>query len=119
MLDSDPERVKKNAQKATTADLLDRVTVYREGMEPEALEIIEAELLARGVDQQAIAEHNRRTRQEAIMLPDGTAARCSFCHAPAVAEGWGWHRLWGRLPVFPRIFRYCREHDPGQPEDGE
>ena len=35
------------------------------------------------------------------MLPDGTAVRCSFCHRPAVAEGWGWHRLWGVLPLFP------------------
>jgi hypothetical protein len=39
--------------------------------------------------------------------------RCSFCHAPAVAEGWGWHRLWGRFPVFPRFFFYCASHRPG------
>jgi hypothetical protein len=45
-------------------------------------------------------------------LPDGTAVGCSFCHRPAVAEGWGWHRLWGLLPVFPRYYYYCSEHRP-------
>ena len=31
----DVERVRQNVQQATTEDLLDRLTVYREGMEPE------------------------------------------------------------------------------------
>ena len=43
MLPFNPERVWQNAREASTEDLLDRVTVYRAGMEPEALEIIEEE----------------------------------------------------------------------------
>ena len=43
----DLERVKANVRQATTEDLLDRVTVYRAGMEDTALEVIEDELRAR------------------------------------------------------------------------
>ena len=25
------------------------------------------------------------------------------CHRPAVVRRWDWHRLWGLLPVFPRV----------------
>src|SRR5260370_39584119 len=95
------ERVRRNAATATTDDLLDRITVYRDGMEPEALEIIEAELLRRSVTLEQIAEHqaNRGT-----VLRDGRVARrCSFCFKPAVHEAWGWHRLFGRIPLFPRV----------------
>jgi hypothetical protein len=35
MFPLDLERVEKNARESTTQDLLDRVTVYREDMEPE------------------------------------------------------------------------------------
>ena len=41
------ERIRDNVHKADTEDLLDRATVYRAGMEPEALEIIEEELHAK------------------------------------------------------------------------
>ena len=47
MLEFDPERVARNAQEATSEDLLDRITVYRDGMEAAAVEIIEAELRRR------------------------------------------------------------------------
>ena len=40
MMELDLERVRANAQQASTEDLLDRATVFRDGMEPEALEII-------------------------------------------------------------------------------
>src|SRR5437870_2239134 len=36
--------IRENAAKATAEDLLDRVTVYRAGMEPPALEVLEQEL---------------------------------------------------------------------------
>lgn len=108
----DLEKVRSNAQAASTEDLLDRVTVYRAGMEPQAVEVIEAELRQRGVPVEAIEQYAARREREVIQRPDGTAARCSFCPRPAVAEGSGWHRLWGRLPVFPRHFFYCEEHRP-------
>jgi len=108
----DLQRVKANVRKATTEDLLDRVTVYRAGMEDSALEVIEEELRARNIGADEIEAHAERRRRETTFLPDGTAVRCSFCHRPAVAEGWGWHQLWGLLPLFPRFYYYCSEHRP-------
>jgi hypothetical protein len=111
----DLERVRRNVQQAATEDLLDRITVYRAGMEPEALELIETELDRRGISAEEIAAHEEQRWLAASFLPDGTAAPCSFCHRPAVAEGWSWHTLWGLVPVFPRFYRYCAEHQPDEP----
>ncbi len=108
----DPQRVRANVRQAATEDLLDRATVYRAGMEPEALDLIEAELRARGLSTEAIEAHAERRRGQTIPLPDGTAVRCSFCDRPAVDQGWGWHWLWGLLPVFPRFYSYCEHHRP-------
>jgi hypothetical protein len=111
----DPDKVQRNARRAATEDLLDRVTVYRAGMEPEAVRIIIAELLDRGITPEMVAEHAAERFRRAILLPDGTAAPCSFCFRPAVAEGRDWHRLWGLVPVFVRTYRYCSLHYPGDP----
>ena len=108
----DLERIRLNVRQADTEDLLDRATVYRAGMEPAALDLIEAELRARGLSDVDIEAHGERRRGETIPLPDGTAVPCSFCVRPAVAQGWGWHRLWGLLPVFPRPYSYCQQHRP-------
>ena len=108
----DPQRVRANVRRADTEDLLDRATVFRAGMEPEALDLIEAELRARGLSSAAMEAHAARRRDQIIPLPDGTAVRCSFCDRPAVDQGWGWHRLWGLLPVFPRYYSYCEHHRP-------
>jgi hypothetical protein len=113
------ERVRANVRDATTEDLLDRVTVYRAGMEPEALEVMDEELRERGISPADIEAHAQQRLQETMLLPDGTAVPCSFCHRPAVAEGWGWHWLWGRIPVFPRFFYYCAEHQPSVPAEDE
>ena len=102
----DPERVLSNVRRATTEDLLDRITVYRAGMEPEALDMIERELYSRGVYTAQIEAHAASREQTILLLPDGTAAPCSFCDSPAVAEGWGWHRLWGLVPLFPLYYFY-------------
>jgi hypothetical protein len=110
MLEFDPDRVRVNVRRATTEDLLDRATAYRAGMEPDALAIIEDELRDRGVGPDQIDAHARKRERETFLLPDGTASPCSFCHRPAVGQGWGWHRLWGLLPLFPRYFFYCDEH---------
>jgi hypothetical protein len=118
----DREKVRENARKAETEDLLDRVTVYRAGMEPDALYVIEEELRRRGVTAADLDAHLRRREEAGLCDDGGLPARCSFCERPAVARGWGWHRLqarWlpaalrGRLPVFPRLFRYCAAHRPG------
>lgn len=106
------ENVRDNARQATTEDLLDRVTVYRAGMEPEALAIIERELRSRGLAAADIADHAQEREPTIIELPDGTSVQCSFCYRPAIEQFWGWHRLWKKVPVFPRLFAYCAEHQP-------
>ena len=113
----DPQKVWANARQATTEDLLDRVTIFREGMEPEALSILEAELRERGVDRQAIEDHGRTQAEACLRSPEGAGLACSFCRKPAVVEAWGWQRLWKLVPIFPRRFRYCREHRPDPPAD--
>ncbi len=110
MLDFDRNRFPKTAQDMTNEELMDRITVYRSGMEPEAIRMIEAELARRKVGQLEIAAHEARRRENGVFLADGTAVRCSFCDRPAVRQRWGWHRLWGKVPVFPRRFAYCEEH---------
>jgi hypothetical protein len=117
-MELDLERVRINVRQADTEDLLDRATVYRAGMEPAALEVIEAELRARGLSAAEIEAHGERRRGQTIPLPDGTAVQCSFCIRPAVTQGWGWHWLWGLLPVFPRPYSYCPQHRPDSRAEG-
>jgi hypothetical protein len=116
-LDFNVERVLENVRRSSTPDLLSRITVFREGMEPKAIQLIEIELADRGVTPEEIEAHEEKLRQEMIVAPDGMPVRCDLCHQPAVAEGWSWHRLWGRFPVFPRYFYYCAEHRPVGWED--
>jgi hypothetical protein len=118
------DRVKANVERAGTEDLLDRATVYRNGMEPDALELIDAELHARGVGEADRLAHRVR-RARAIYGSDGLAVKCVMCARPAVARKWRWHRLWGVLPVFPRPAGFCEVHLPeacrkgdGPPEEG-
>lgn len=108
----DLKRVAEFVLKAETDDLLDRATIYRSGMEPAALDLMEMELDRRGVSREDMAEHDRQRRETAILLPDGTALRCNFCDQPAQVQRWGWHRLFGRIPFFPRTFAYCLDHGP-------
>jgi hypothetical protein len=110
----DLARVAEFIRRAETEELLDRVTVYRAGMEPAALDLMEGELDRRGVTRKDIAAHASDRLETAIMLGDGTALRCSFCACPAIVRAGGWHRLFGRIPIFPRIFAYCEEHMPAK-----
>jgi hypothetical protein len=130
--------VLQNLHAADTEDLLDRVTAYRAGMEPDVIGFIEDELEKRGVTTEEIAAQADQYRRECLYHPDGAARMCSLCRRPAVAAGWGWHRMFsaawrsnpnrvylpGRLinPIFemlplfyPRYFYYCAEHRPEPP----
>jgi hypothetical protein len=98
--------------KATTADLLERVTVYREGMEPAALDLIENELRRRGVSYQEQAAFGEEHEKAALRGPDGSPLRCRLCHHAAVEIHWGWHRLLGIVPIFPQRYPYCERHRP-------
>src|SRR5271156_1918106 len=107
---SDAHRVQENIRNAPTEDLLDRITVWQLEMEPTAVELIQQELRNRGVGQNQIEAH--RTHRQASILTDGDTfpVKCSFCDRPAVKQGWGWHRLWQRVPIFPKFFSYCEHH---------
>src|SRR5262245_24294685 len=105
------DRVRRNVRKATTEDLLDRATVYRNEMEPAALELIDNGLIARGITREMVEAH-LEARNNALIRPDGTTIKCSLCWKPAVQSGWGWHKLYGRIPIFPKPFRWCEEHLP-------
>jgi hypothetical protein len=105
------ERVQTNVRSADLEDLLDRATVYRNGMEQPALELIDAELRARGIDAGTVAAHWER-RATTLYEANGLAVKCKRCVRPAVARRWSWHRLWGVLPVFPRRLAFCDQHLP-------
>jgi hypothetical protein len=109
MLGNDLERVRANVRSASTDDLLDRATVHRSGMEPEALELIEEELRRRGVTAAQQIDHATRYL-DVVTDAGGLALRCQRCDRPAVWRGWGWHRLGGVLPLFPRRLMLCAEH---------
>jgi hypothetical protein len=115
----DLKRVAEFIRGADTEELLDRVTVYREGMEPAALDLMEGELDRRGVTREEIAEHDAMRRETAIMLPDGTALRCSFCNRPAVVRRWKLHWVFGLIPMLPWRFRYCAVHNPESGNRGQ
>jgi len=110
MLELNRKRIEELAQHDTIELLMDRVTVYRAGMEPEAVDVFERELARRGVTQLQIDAHDATRRQSAIMLENGTARRCSFCERPAILERWGWYRCFRVIPVFPRRLALCDEH---------
>jgi hypothetical protein len=110
----DLDRVRANVRRASTEDLLDRATVYREGMEPAALDIIDRELWERGVGPAERDAHERHRRSSMLTGPDGLPVKCRRCDRPAVVECRGWHRLLKLLPLFPRRFAYCEEHAPDE-----
>src|SRR5438105_2385299 len=97
----DLEAVKANVAAATTEDLLDRATVFRAGMEPEALELIDAELFRRGLTAADLNAHTD-SRGNAVQSEDGIPLTCCKCHRPAIVEGRLGVKLWGILPLFTR-----------------
>jgi hypothetical protein len=109
---ADLERVRANVQRATTEDLLERATAYRDGMEPEALAIIEEELHRRGVGEEEVRAAAERWQREGMPDSAGMAQSCSFCPRPAVATGWSWLRVLKVVPLLPVRVRYCEAHRP-------
>ena len=116
MLKFDPQKCLLEVRRADTADLLDRVTAFRQGMEPQAVDLIEGELRQRGITQAKIDGRMAECRRDCIFDAAEIALSCSRCRRPAVVEMNGWHRLFGLLPVFPRSLRYCEEHQPAHAE---
>lgn len=105
------EAVRANAAAAATEDLLDRVTVFRAGMEEEALEVLELQLRSRGVTEAQIQAHAEERGREVLWQRPGLAWSCSFCDKPAVAETWRWRKIfWNMVALYPCHIRCCREH---------
>ena len=96
-------------RKADTEDLLDRVTVYRDSMEPAAVDLMEDELWRRGITPEQVANHAEH-RAGTVRRADGSAVRCLYCDRPAVSRRWGWHRLWGRIPIAFLPLPRCEMH---------
>src|SRR5437016_694870 len=105
----DNEKVQANISAATDEDLLDRVTVYREGMEPWALALAEAELRQRGIGLDEQERHEAERRQALVFDATGLPVKCERCGRPAAEQRWSVHRLWGLLPLFPRRVALCNE----------
>jgi hypothetical protein len=110
MIKFDPGAVERNVREATTEDLLDRITAFRAGMEADAIPIIEAELGRRGIGPVDIRRHETENCEGVVLRPEGFAYRCNFCRRPAVLRRWGWHRLWGLVPILPTMISYCARH---------
>lgn len=110
---TDPERMRQNACQASAEDLLDRITAFRESMEPEAIPIIEAELRERGIGPLEIHAHRGKLGAHLLCRPDGSVEKCSRCRRPAVAREWTWFRLWRVIPLFPWKVCFCRDHASG------
>ncbi|MBY0230323.1 MAG: hypothetical protein K2W96_13650 [Gemmataceae bacterium] len=106
----DLKRVRENAQRSATEDLLDRVTVYRQEMEPEAVLVIEDELERRGVGADQRAAHGAARAATALVAPEGGVVRCFVCERPAMGRKRGWFRLFGLVPLFPVWRAFCDLH---------
>src|SRR5262245_47640208 len=117
-MEFDLQQVRANVRTATTEDLLDRATVYRAGLEPDALPVILEELRSRGVTPDAIVRHEEG-RQGVIVDSTGTARVCAECRKPAITHEWGWHRMFGKLPVFRRRFYRCEDHRTRKENDND
>ena len=108
-MDFDLNRVRLNVRESSTEDLLDRATVYRSGVEQEALALILEELRSRGLSADAVVQHEQ-ARRGVLVDDSGTARVCIRCPKPAVVQQWVWHRLFGKLPLFPRYAFLCDDH---------
>jgi hypothetical protein len=97
-------------RRADTEDLLDRVTVYRDAMEPAAVDLMENELWRRGLTPEQVATHAASRAATTVRRADGSAVRCVYCDRPAVSRRWGWHRLWGRIPIAYVPLPRCEVH---------
>lgn len=105
----DLKRVQNNVKAATTEDLIDRVTVYRASLDPGAIPVIVEELMSRGVSAEEIARHDERAARP-IVDASGAARPCSRCRKPAAVREWRWHRIFGIVPLFPRVTYSCEDH---------
>ena len=106
----DLEKVRMYAKKADNRALLDRVTVFQQGMEPAAIEIIKIELLQRGISPADISQHESIYKDLVIRGPEGMPRLCKKCSLPAISLEWGWLKVFGIIPMLPWQNLFCEEH---------
>lgn len=105
-----PESRLSRIRAMTSLELLDRVTVLRDQMDGEALELLHAELAGRGIGPDEIGAHLRDMRFKSITHADGMPAVCHRCGRAATVSHKEWHKLWGLIPLFSRQRYWCEEH---------
>jgi hypothetical protein len=111
-MNAEKERQLIRIRDAQTEDLMAEATIYRPGMEADALREIDAELRDRGVTAAELLDYVSERQPNLLIDENGLPWQCSLCKQPAESEGWGWHYLWGKVPIFKRWFRWCRTHAP-------
>ncbi len=104
------EKVRVYATNASNRELLDRVTVFKSGMEPNALTIIHQELRHRGVTQTQIQDHETLLEPLVIRGPEGMPRICKKCSLPAISCEWGWLKVFGFIPILPWKNLFCEDH---------
>ena len=105
-----PERQLARLRAMSTPELLDRVTVLQPQMEPDALELMHAELAGRGIGPDEIGAHLRDMRMQVVYTEKGQVATCSVCGRAAVNSKEDLHKMWGLVPLFKRTYYTCAEH---------
>lgn len=112
MVPISPEKRLQRIRAMSSLELLDRVTVLRDGMDTDAMELFHAELARRGVGPDEIGAHLRDMCFKIVQHPDGLPAVCHACGRAAVMARTEWHRLLGLVPLFQRKRYWCEEHAP-------
>jgi hypothetical protein len=106
----DEQKVLLNIRQADDDDLLDRITAFRSGMEPDAIAMVEQELHRRGVSAAQIVAHEEACRRECVFEASGVARSCSLCRKPAVCDVQSWYKLFWLIPLIPRTLWLCKDH---------
>lgn len=114
LTDDEIAKVEEFVRSAATEELLDRATIFRGDHDPDAIIRFEQELRRRRVVQSEIDAHEQMRTESAIARGDGSIQRCEFCERPAELTAWKWHRLWGKVPLFPRPMALCGHHRDGR-----
>lgn len=124
MTDRELECVRENARGATTEDLLDRVTAYRAGMEPDALAVIEEELAGRGIGPAQVWAYVKEHGANVLVDENGVALMCSYCDRPAIfvqlepdLQVMLMSLLCGQASLVTGYRRYCADHRPAPPAE--
>ena len=106
-MDTIHEQVRKFAALAETNDLIERVTIQRDDLDPEALTIIMQELLSRNISAETVSEYEK-SRDKFLYDSQGKPRLCNICGRPAISSIKSWLKFLRIVPIMP-ITEYCCE----------